>query len=278
MFDQLKNEIGWVNLYGRESSSELVYLTFFNYYSVEILFGAMENLKDNWLTEGLIDFEYKKYQLLAYLQNVKESFKRVELYPFLSDLVFHYRNLMTLRENKLMIGESFPKELSTERLKNLEISYRKIIEDDLIMREIESIMEYALPQFKSSLEEGSYIYEYVESKCEISPVGLTSLYANEGYLFVTQPPEKETNIYRYQITFFEQSSEPMRGIQTTFVETTEKNLASTYENLKLTLIRKYSELPNPAAYLVLSKLKFPYVQTLMPVAKRLLVKEISKVV
>ncbi len=237
----------------------------------------MENLKDNWLTEGLIDFEYKKYLLLAYLKKVKDSFQRVELYPFLSDLVFHYRNLVTLRENKLLIGESFPKELSTERLKNLEISYRKVIEDDLIMREIESIMEYALPMFKASLDEGSFIYEYVESQCEISPVGLTALYANEGYLFVTQPPEKETNIYRYQITFFEQSNEPMRGIQTTFVETTEKNLASTYENIKLTLLKKYSELPNPAAYLVLSKLKFPYVQTLMPVAKRLLVKEISKV-
>jgi hypothetical protein len=238
----------------------------------------MAHLKDNWLTEGLIDFEYKKYQLLGYLKNVKESFNRVELYPFLSDLVFHYRNLMTLRENKLIIHESFPKELSTERLKNLEISYKKIIEDDAIMREIESIMDYALPQFKSSLDEGSFIYEYVESKCEISPVGLTSLYANEGYLFVTQPPEKETSIYRYQITFFEQSNEPMRGIQTTFVETTEKNLVSTYEKLKLALVKKYTELPNPAAYLVLSKLKFPYMQTLMPVAKRLLVKEISKVV
>jgi hypothetical protein len=237
----------------------------------------MESLKDNWLTEGLIDFEYKKYQLLGYLQNAKESFKRVELYPFLSDLVFHYRNLMTLKENKLMIHESFPKELSTERLKNLEISYRKIIEDDSIMREIESIMDYALPQFKSSLDEGSFIYEYVESKCEISSIGLTSLYANEGYLFVTQPPEKETNIYRYQITFFEQSSEPMRGIQTTFVETSEKSLVSTYENLKLALIKKYAELPNPAAYLVLSKLKFPYAQTLMPIAKRLLVKEISNI-
>lgn len=235
----------------------------------------MDNLKDNWLTEGLIDFEYKKYQLLAYLKKVKESFTRVELYPFLSDLVFHYRNLVTLRESKLLIGESFPKELSTDHLKNLEISYRKIIEDDRVMREIESIMEYALPQFKTSLEEGSFIYEYVESRCEISPVGLTSLYANEGYLFVTQPPEKETNIYRYQITFFEQSNEPMRGIQTTFVETTEKNMEWTYENIKLSLIKKFKELPNPAAYLVLSKLKFPFNQTLMPVAKRMLVKKIS---
>jgi hypothetical protein len=236
----------------------------------------MDELKDNWITEGWIDFEYKKYMLLAYLKKVKTSFGRTELYPFLSDLVFHYRNLMALRESKVLLGESFPQELSPDGLRNLELTYRKIIEDDEVMSEIEMIMEYALPQFKNTLDEGSFIYEFVESNCEISPVGLTSLYAKEGYLFVTQPPEKETNIYRYQVTFFEQSNEPMRGIQTEFIETSERSFTNTYENIKLQLIKKYKSLPNPAAYLVNSKLKFPYSQTLMPIAKRLLVKEISK--
>ncbi len=236
----------------------------------------MERLKDNWLTDGLIDFEYKKYQLLAYFKGVKSSFGRVELYPFLSDLVIHYRNLISLKENHSLIRDSFPKEISPEGLKNLELNYNRMIEDDLIMQEIESIMEYALPQFKSSLDEGSYIYEFVESKCEISPVGLTPIYANEGYLFLTQPPEKETYVYRYQTTIFEQSTEVMRGIHTRFILTAEKSLSATYENLKLSLIRQYSELPNPSVYLVLSKLRFPFDQTLMPVAKRLLVKQISK--
>jgi hypothetical protein len=238
----------------------------------------MGNLKDNWLTEGLIDFEYKKYLLLAYFKQVKDSFVRVELYPFLSDLVFHYRNLVTLKENKSLICESFPQELSFENLNNLELNYKKIIEDDAVMQEIESIMEFALPQFKASLDEGSFIYEYVQSHCEIVPVGLASLYTNEGYLFVAQPPEKETYVYRYQVTFFEQSSEAMRGIQTEHVLTTERNLSNTYENIKLQLIRERTDLPNPSTYLVLSKKKFPHVQTLMPVAKRLLVKEIGKVV
>lgn len=237
----------------------------------------MDNLKDNWLTDGLIDFEYKKYQLLAYFKNVKESFKRVELYPFLSDMVFHYRNLIMLKENKTLIRESFPKELSPESLKNMVLNYRRIIEDDLVMQEIEAIMEYALPQFKDSLEEGSFIYEYVESKCEISPVGLTSLYLDEGYLFVTQPPEKETNVYRYQTTIFNQSTESLRGIHTEFLLTAERSISNTYENMKLNLIRQFVELPNPSVYLVASKVKFPYVQTLMPVAKRLLVKQITKV-
>jgi hypothetical protein len=236
----------------------------------------MDKLKDNWLTDGLIDFEYKKYHLLAYFKDVKDSFKRMELYPFLSDLVFHYRNLILLRENKTLIRESFPKELSPESLKNMVINYRRIIDDDMVMQEIESIMEYALPQFKDSLEEGTFIYEYVESKCEISPVGLTSLYRDEGYLFVTQPPEKETHVYRYQVTFFNQSVEPLRGIHTEFLLIAERNLGNTYENLKLNLIKQFTGLPNPSVYLVASKVKFPYTQTLMPVAKRLLVKQISK--
>ncbi|MBN8575797.1 MAG: hypothetical protein J0L66_02600 [Cytophagales bacterium] len=235
----------------------------------------MERLKDNWLTEGLIDFEYKKYLLLGYLKRVKEAFGRVELYPFLSDLVFHYRNLLQVKDNHSIFRDSFPKEISAEGLKNLELNYKRMIEDDAIMQELESIMAFALPQFKASLDEGSFIYDYVESRCEISPVGLTSLYANEGYLFITQPPENETNVYRYQVTLFEQSSELMRGIHTQFLLTAPRTLSHTYENLKLTLIRQYTELPNPSAYLVLSKLKFPFDKTLMPIAKRLLVKQLS---
>ncbi len=236
----------------------------------------MDNLKDNWLTDGLIDLEYKKYVLLAYLKTVKESFGRVELYPYMADLIFHYRNILTLKENKSLIFESFPKELSLDNLKALELNYRKMIEDDAVMQEIESIMEFALPQFKDSMDEGSTIYEFVESKCELTPVGVVPLYANEGYMFITQPPENETNVYRYQVTVYQNSSEPMRGLQTQFVHTTRYNFINTYEHMKLSLIRQYTDLPNPAAFLVLSKIRVPYQQTLVPVAKRLLVKHLSK--
>lgn len=236
----------------------------------------MEKLSKDWLTQGLIDFEYKKYVLMAYLQTVKNSFGKVELYPFLADLVFHYRNLQALKENKALIRESFPKELSLEEFKKLEITYREMIEDDAVMGELESIINFSLPQIKDSLQEGSIIYEYVESQCEISPIGVTPLYAKEGYLFVTQPPEKETNIYRYQMSIFEGSQEQLRSLNTEFIERVEKNPLNTYERLKLDLIRKFKDLPNPAAYLILARMKFPFAETLMPVAKRLFVKHISQ--
>lgn len=236
----------------------------------------MEKLPNDWLTQGLIDFEYKKYLLLAYLQTVKKSFSRVELYPFMADLVFHYRNLIAVKENKALIRESFPKEISLEEFNKLELSYRQMVEDDSIMSELEGIIEFAIPQIKDSLNEGSVIYEYVESKCEIAPVGVTPLYANEGYLFVTQPPEKETIVYRYQVSIFEGSQEQLRSLNTQFIDCVERSLMNTYERMKLDLIRKFQDLPNPATFLILSKIKFPLNETLMPVAKRLFVKHISK--
>jgi hypothetical protein len=254
----------------------------FAYYWLYEPIPPMSELKENWLTDGLIDFEYKKYILLAYLSKVRQAFGKTELYPFLSDLVFHYRNLVTFKENKSLINDSFPVELSPESIQKMELTWNKLVEDDALMKELESIISFALPEFKSSLDEGSQIYEYVESNCEISPVGLTSLYAREGYLFVAQPPQKETNVYRYQLTFFEQGlptgqpiNESMRGIHMEHVRTTERSLSNTYEQIKLQLIREFSSLPNPSVYLIHSKLRFPYVQTLMPIAKRLLIKQLS---
>lgn len=234
----------------------------------------MESLKPDWLTSGLIDFEYKKYVLLAYLQRVREAFGRVELYPMLSDLVFHYRNLLTLKENKSLMGLAFPKELTPEGIKNLELTYRKLVEDDAVMAELESILEFSLPRIKSSVEEGSEVYEFVETHCEITPVGLTPLYTHEGYLFVAQPPEPDTYIYSYQVTMFDQ--ENSRGLHTRLIATETKSLANSYEQMKRKLIKDNGALPNPCVYVIESKVKVPLDRTLVPIAKRLLIKYVSK--
>src|SRR6187549_4128241 len=108
----------------------------------------MDKLSKDWLTQGLIDFEYKKYVLMAYLQTVKKSFDRVELYPFMADLVFHYRNLVAVKENKALIRESFPKEISLEEFNRLELRYKQLVEDDAVMSELESIIDFSLPRIK----------------------------------------------------------------------------------------------------------------------------------
>ena len=47
------------------------------------------SLKENWFSDGWIDYELKKYTLLAYLKHVDEFFQDTKVYPFLSDLITH---------------------------------------------------------------------------------------------------------------------------------------------------------------------------------------------
>ena len=235
----------------------------------------MKELKFDWLTEGLIDFEYKKYILLAYLKEVRHNFSMNMLYPYLSDLVFHYRNLLQIQNNKKMIFEQFPKSISRADFEKLQLTYKKIIRDDDIMNELAEIIDFAISNFRHLLDEGKDIYEFVEENIEIIPIGLSPLYAKEGYLLVEEKKKAEMEIYRYQITLFENADEKFQGVHTHLIDIMEKSLNSTYENIKLLLMRKYRDLPNPATYLLSAKFEFPHSETLLPVAKRLLVKYIN---
>jgi len=235
----------------------------------------MDTLKHDWLTEGLIDYEYKKYILLAYLKDVKQRFNQAELYPFMSDLVFHYRNLIKVRESKKMMYENFPQSLSKADFDKLQLTYEKMINDDEVMEQIEEILSFAVPKMKETLEEGKELFEFVEENIVMEPVGVSPIYEDEGYLLINQDASVDVSVYRYQLTFFEHAEEKYRSMSTTFLKKEVKKINHTFENLKIELTKQFSELPNPATYLVETKLKFPLEHTVLPVAKRMLVRRIS---
>jgi hypothetical protein len=236
----------------------------------------MKKLDPNWLTEGLIDFEYKKYVLLAYLKSVKDEFNGRKLYPFLADLIFHYQNLLQIRENKKLIYDNFPQRISHADFQKLQLAYKRIVEDDEAMREIGDIVQFAIPRINGLLANGKEIYEEIEHQLELNPVGLLPMYPGEGYLLLCEYLMSQVRIYQYQITIFENTGEKYRGINTEFVGTVRKGLGETYENIKIGLVRQYRHLPNPAAFVVVAKVPCPLEESLLPIAKRVLVKYISQ--
>ncbi len=235
----------------------------------------MDKLSENWITEKHIDLEYKRYVLLAYLQHVSEQFEEVRLYPALSELVNHYRNLVALKENKKNLLDSFPEKLTQTDLNNFKLVYEKLCEDDKLMQELQSIIEFSIPQFQKHLSEGKKIYDFIESKINIFPVGIMPLNFDAGYLMLKSGHLNETRIYEYQITIFEQSTERYRGISMQYIASYEKTLNNTYENIKRDLLLFNKNFPNPATYVVETDLVLPIDDTLLPLAKRTLVKYIS---
>ena len=236
----------------------------------------MRHLSETWFAEGYIDFELKKYTLLAYLQEINKSFNESRLYPQLSDLIFHYNNLVAFRENKKHLQEHFPKKLTGMQLEKLQTLYEQMIEDDELMLELEDIINYSAGEMKTTISNGAEIYEFVEGNLSITPVGLIPLDINEGYFFLRSGNSKNTRIYHYRLSIFEKHDEKFRSMKTAFVDTLQRSMINTYESIKYELIKNRSALPNPAVYSIETGLSFPVEETLLPIAKRSLVKFISQ--
>lgn len=235
----------------------------------------MNKLELNWFTTGLQDFEYKKYILLAYLQHVHKNFEENRLYPELAELFQHYKSLELFLKTKESIYKEFPKKLSKLDFENFKVKYEKTINDSKLMDTITRIVEFSIPKLKTELTEGKCRYDAIEASIHFSPIGIVPIYKNEGYLLLRSGKTNDTEVYQYQISLFENAGEKYKGIHTTWVANYTNNWVYTFENIKKELIKTREVLPNPATYIAETKSFFPQTETLLPIAKRLLVQNIS---
>ncbi|MFY8107899.1 MAG: hypothetical protein ACOVO9_02870 [Bacteroidia bacterium] len=228
----------------------------------------MKSLNPNWFYSGLADAEYKRYILLAYLQDVQRYFNQTKLYPQLAELVLHYQNLINFKR-KIEINEAgFPKELMEADLQHFKLKYKKLVENDAIMDCIIEIVEFSIPKIKQTLEEGKEIFDFVEQQINIEPVGILPIYKNEGYLLINYRPAKEWRVFEYSLKFYDTPENKFRAIHTTQVETYPISLVYNKENVKLELIRNRKKLPNPATFAAESNLSFPLEETILEISKR----------
>lgn len=234
----------------------------------------MERLNKDWMTEKHIDFEYKKYVLLAYLQNVDECFKTVKLYPALADLIEHYKTAKSLKENKIELASHFPQRLMGISEEEMKFRYEKNITDDKLMQELESILDFSIPKFAGSVNEGKQIYDFLENEIHLLPIGILPIDSSAGYLFLKNK-SAFTQVFCFTITLFEQPDATWRGINTQFVRSYSSTILHTYDAIKMELIGENRSLPNPAVFAAETNLAIPVNETFLPIAKRMLVKEIS---
>lgn len=235
----------------------------------------MKTLSQTWFADGYIDFELKKYTLLAYLQEINSYFNQNKLYPQLADLIFHYNNLVAFRENKKYLQEQFPKKLTGIQIEKLQLLYESLVQDDELMQELEEIINYASSNMKRTITSATQIYEFVESTLTIEPIGIMPMDHTEGYFMLCEGACKNTWVYQYRFSIFEKHDEKYRSIKTEFVDVWQRNFVNSYQSIKAQLIKNRSDFPNPAVYSVETALTIPMEETLLPIAKRSLVKFIS---
>lgn len=233
-------------------------------------------LSDTWFIEGNIDFEAKKYTLLAYLQQVNGCFEERKLYPQLADIIFHFNNLQEFRTNKSFLQNQFPKRLSGVQLQKLTLLYEEMIADDELMAELEDITYFASKRMQRTIATGAAIYDDVEEKLTIAPVGILPLDTKAGYFFLCQPNSSATRVYAYSMFLFRKHQDQYRTMRSQYISEWSRSFTTTYEHIKLELLRSRGEQANPAVYVIEAKAAFPLEETFLPVAKRSLVRYLSQ--
>ena len=236
----------------------------------------MFSLNQNWITENHIDFEYKKYMVLAYLQEVEQYLNESKLFPIVSDLKKHHRNLIELKSQKEAIGRSFPKQLDGFDYKSFQLHYHSVLQDDHVMSTLQDIIDFSLPLFRRYLLEGNKIVRFVEDHLSISPVGIVPMRTCEGYVLITCKGQRYINVYQYEVSLFDDADDKFPSVNFKYDSSYEYSLTNTFEKIKHDLILKHQQIPNPAAFCITSDFQFPVAETLLPLAKMSLSKQLSQ--
>jgi hypothetical protein len=236
----------------------------------------MDSLSKDWITEGTLDFEYKKYILLAYLQHCHGFFEKKALYPPLGDLIEHHRNLVELNQTIQQWRKNFPKNLSGLDVEKGELVYENTVQDDQYFSTVTEIVDYAIPALRGTLEEGRQIYEEVEQNIELSPLGVIPVYRDEGYLLIQPDMTDEVAVYNYRLSAITGLGQPFRALEMNWICNDKRSIAHTYESIKRELIHRFTQLPNPATFLCRSRGWLPLKETILPVTRRALLKQLVR--
>jgi hypothetical protein len=235
----------------------------------------MKKLQPDWFTQTWLDAEYQKYVVMAYLQTVQKNFTADKLCPDLPDLRNHYADGVRFSRGKGTLNAAFPKRVSGVGGPPPRIEYKSEVTDPDYMTEMDAIMNFALPRFQAALTEGQQRWADIAGSLTLAPVGLMPLNSEEGYLMLYATNQSEAQVYQFSLTFYSDQEPGGRMVQLRFVEAVRTSLVNTFENIKLDLIRRYRQLPNPATYRLETTRTYPMQETLLPIARQLLAQAVA---
>jgi hypothetical protein len=235
----------------------------------------MDTLHPNWITEKNTDFEYKKYVLLGFLKRVSNEFEAQRLFPGLTCLETEHDKLLNLKIAINSLKQQFTKRIINIDLQQLKINYESTDGEHKTVEEVEQIVDFSIPLLERMIEKGRNELLRLEQAMNISPVGITPLMKQEGYLLLFTKKEKQIDVFSYKVSLFDHVQTSYPALKTTFVKSFENSLPQTFERIKLSLINSNIGMPNPATFLVSTALSLPVNFTFLPVAKLKLSKFIN---
>lgn len=228
-------------------------------------------------TQVQSDYEMRQYKVLAALKRISDDFQENRIYPHLSELVELQNTLVDIKNRLEDLRNDFPKRIKNIDLVNEIIEHEVVFVDGSDLSKVEDLIEWALPKIQEKIEEGISIYEFVDDEINVEEVGIIPSYIDEGYFFVPDNEEAKLLLFQYEVSIFQSAQDQYRALKTGFLKALNQGRAMLSPNsIKLELIREHKKLPNPATYSFETDLDFPFNETIFPVVKRKLMKQLAE--
>lgn len=232
----------------------------------------MKKLSKTWLTDGLIDLEYKQYILLAYLKPIRDNLDKSKIYPAYPDMLKHYENLLSFKSSKGNMKSNFPKELKSINLKKPELEYEEVYEDVNELKIIDDIVEYSLKELGSVINEAKEKIEEVKKCIDIYEIGkIIGTNIEEGYFII----ETKQDFMVYEFTLGMYGSDGNRTLKTRLIRKYPTDIGINVESIKMDLMTS-SILESPSVFLIDCPFDYPLEETLLPITKRLMAKKLTQ--
>lgn len=237
----------------------------------------METLNLSTFIKAADDIELSKYKVLSTLSSLTSALHKNKLYPALAELISIKNELELLIEQMSLFDAEFVLNLNfadfSEELPLVNpVEYD---EDSLIL--VRDFINWALPEINLAIDEGKAIFDFVDENIQLHEVGIMPIYKNEGYFFIPDVKHDLMKIYRFEMSLFSTEENPLRTLKSKLVDLVSlkaPEAQSPYE-LKHSLEKKYHDLPNPSCYYFETDIDFPFVETILPVVKRKLVRTLA---
>jgi len=217
------------------------------------------------------DAEAAEYRVLAGLQEARSAFARSRVYPHLADLIALRRALTGLVEGAERLEGGAP-----ARVVGVDWEAGKVVHEKSDLEGAPLALDlarWALPRLEVVIEEGRTLFEFVDSHAALESVGVVPRYQAEGFLLLPDP-EGGWRAVRYAVSLLAGEDGAYRALRTTPVGVTLPALAPP-ALWKEALAAACADLPAPATFRVETDVAFPLEETVLPVAKRKLLRMVA---
>lgn len=221
------------------------------------------------------DMERTQFEVLSGLKKIRSNFHHNKIYPDLSHLIELHASLQAIMDNADSLQSKHPRTLKEINLQERKLIYNDVPIEDEHFEQIRDLIAWAMPHILTAIEEGSTIFEFVDENLALEVVGILPSYLEEGYFFVPDNAHSSLHLMKYEVSIFTGAGERYRSLKTSVMKSVNTSvIQQPAQTLKLELVQEYPELPNPATYAFQTDLEFPFHETILPVAKRQLLRHL----